>query len=516
MLETNAYERLVQAVVDYGIFMLDPHGYITNWNTGAQRIKGYAAHEAVGMHFSRFYTDEDIAARVPWQALETATREGRFAAEGWRVRRDGSRFWASVVIDAVHDENGTLIGFAKVTRDLTERREAQLELERSQQALFQSQKMEAVGQLTGGVAHDFNNLLTGITGSLDLLKIRLAQGRIGELDHYITTAEGAATRAAALIHRLLAFSRQQTLQPKVLDVNRLVMGMEEFVCRTMNPAVVMETVLAAGLWSCFCDPHQLENAILNLCINARDAMPDGGHMTIETANIRIDRAAAAHWDMAVGAYVAISVSDTGSGMTPEVVARAFDPFFTTKPVGSGTGLGLSMIYGFARQSGGQVRIHSRVGHGTTVKIYLPRHSGAAAEDADDRVEQELPRARAGETVLVVDDEPTVRMLVGDRLADLGYETIDACDGSSGLRVLESDVRIDLLVTDIGLPGSLDGKQMAVLARDLRPDLKVLFITGYAETAASAAWKLEPGMQVMSKPFPMDRLAERVRSMIESA
>ena len=510
------FRLLVQGVIDYAIYMLDPQGHITNWNTGAQHIKGYTADEIIGEHFSRFYTPEDVEARVPWKALETAEREGRFTAEGWRQRKDGTRFWASVVIDAIRDEHGVLIGFAKVTRDLTERREAQLELERSQQALFQSQKMEAVGQLTGGLAHDFNNMLTGIVGSLDLMKQRLAQGRINELERYITAAQGAASRAATLTHRLLAFSRQQTLEPKAIDANRLVSTMEELVRRTVGPSIEIETVLAAGLWPCFCDPNQLENAILNLCINARDAMPDGGRVTIETANTWVDHVAAIERDMPRGQYVAICVTDTGTGMPPEVAARAFDPFFTTKPAGKGTGLGLSMIYGFAKQSNGQVRIYSEVGQGTTVKIYLPRHHGKPLESSEVEDRNQLPRAEAGETVLVVDDEPTVRMLVGDTLADLGYQAIEAADAASGLRVLQSDVKIDLLITDFGLPGGMNGKQMADAARVRRPDLNVLFITGYAENAAISNGRLEPGMHVLSKPFPMDTLAARIRSIIEGS
>ena len=515
-LETERrFRLLVQGVTDYAIFMLDPDGLVTNWNTGAQRIKGYAADEIVGQHFSRFYTPEDREAGTPLRALETATRTGRFTAEGWRQRKDGSRFWASVVIDAVRDENGELIGFAKVTRDLTERREAELELERSRAALFQSQKMEAVGQLTGGLAHDFNNLLTGITGSLDLMAARLAQGRINELERYITAAQGAASRAATLTHRLLAFSRQQTLEPKAVDANRLVSNMEELIRRTVGPNIAIETVLAAGLWPCFCDPNQLENAILNLSINSRDAMPEGGRVTIETANTWIDQVGAIERDVPTGQYIAICVTDNGTGMPPEVVARAFDPFYTTKPVGKGTGLGLSMIYGFARQSGGHVRIYSEVGRGTTVKIYLPRHAGGKPRQVDGaEAPRELPRAEAGETVLVVDDEPTVRMLVGDTLAELGYQAIEAADATSGLKVLESDVKIDLLISDIGLPGGMNGKQMADKARLRRPDLKILFITGYAENAAVANGHLEPGMQVMSKPFPMDKLAARIRSIIE--
>ena len=508
------YQRLVQSVVDYAIYMLDAEGHVSSWNPGAERAKGYTADEILGEHFSRFYTPEDVDERAPWKALDTARTEGRFTAEGWRMRKDGTRFWASVVIDPVHDDEGRIVGFAKVTRDLTERREAQLELERSQQALFQAQKMEAVGQLTGGVAHDFNNLLAGITGSLDLMKARLAQGRIGELERYITAAQGAASRAATLTHRLLAFARQQPLEPKAVDANRLISGMEELVRRSVGPGNQIDTVLAAGLWPCFCDQNQLENAVLNLCINARDAMPDDGCITIETANTWVDDRGAAERDMPPGQFVVICVSDTGTGMPEEVRARAFDPFFTTKPVGKGTGLGLSMIYGFAKQSGGQARIYSEVGQGTTVKIYLPRHVGSVEEDRSGDVERPLRRSDSGETVLVVDDEPTVRMLIGDTLAELGYRGIEAADAASALKVLESDVQIDLLITDIGLPGGMNGKDLADSARKSRPDLKILFITGYAENAAITNGHLQPGMHVLSKPFPLEKLVSRIRAIID--
>jgi PAS domain S-box-containing protein len=513
-LDAALYERLVQSVVDYAIYLLDREGHVSSWNPGAERAKGYSAEEIIGEHFSRFYTPDDVEKRVPWKALETATREGRFTAEGWRQRKDGSRFWASVVIDPVRDDNGNIIGFAKVTRDLTERREAQIELENSQQALFQSQKMEAVGQLTGGIAHDFNNLLTGITGSLDLMKARLAQGRLNELERYITAAQGAAMRAGTLTHRLLAFARRQTLEPKVVNANRLISHIEELIRRTVGPNITIETVLATGLWNCFCDPNQLENAILNLCINSRDAIVGGGRVTIETANTWIDDAEAAQRDMTRGQYVAVCVSDDGSGMSPEIVARVFDPFFTTKPVGQGTGLGLSMVYGFAKQSKGQARVYSEVGEGTTVKIYLPRHQGKPEDHEQDNHAVEIPRAESGETVLVVGDEPTIRMLIADTLGELGYRAIEAADAASALKVLESDVNIDLLITDVGLPGGMNGKEMVDAARVSRPNVKVLFITGYAENAAITNGHLEPGMQVMSKPFTMEKLAARIRSIIE--
>ena len=509
------FRLLVQDVTDYAIYMLTPEGLVSNWNTGAERIKGYAASDIVGQHFSRFYTPEDVDAGVPSKALETARREGRYEAEGWRCRKDGSRFWAGVVIDAIHDD-GSLVGFAKITRDLTERREAELQLERSREQLFQSQKMEAVGHLTGGLAHDFNNLLTGIAGSLELLRARVAQGRFGDLERYITTAQGAASRAAALTHRLLAFSRRQTLDPKTIDPNRLVAGMEELIQRTAGPQITVDTVLAMGCWSILCDPNQLENAILNLCINARDAMPDGGRLTIETAKTWLDERGARERDIPRGQYVAISVTDSGTGMSPEVLARAFDPFFTTKPLGQGTGLGLSMIYGFAKQSGGHARIYSEVGVGTTVRLYLPRHQGESAGEEPEPKLAQVPRARAGETVLVVDDEPSVRMLVTEVLEELGYAAIEAADGSSALKVLQSDVRIDLLIADVGLPGGVNGRQVADTARQTRPQLKVLFITGYAENAAVGNGHLESGMHVLTKPFAMETLGSRIKSIITGA
>jgi PAS domain S-box-containing protein len=511
----RAYEQLVQSIVDYAIYMLDPEGRVATWNPGAERAKGYRADEILGAHFSQFYTEEDRAAGLPARALQTAAEQGRFAAEGWRVRKEGSRFWASVVVDALRDDEGALIGFAKVTRDLTERRETQLELERSREQLFQAQKMEAVGQLTGGLAHDFNNLLTGVTGSLELMRARLAQGRINELDRYITAAMGSASRASTLTHRLLAFSRRQTLEPTPIDANKIITGMEDLVRRTIGPSIQLEAVLAVGLWTCFCDANYLENAVLNLCINARDAMPEGGRLTIETANAWLDDAAARERDMQAGQYVALCVSDNGVGMAPDVAARAFDPFFTTKPAGQGTGLGLSMIYGFAKQSNGQARIYSELGAGTTVKLYLPRHFGAPAETQQPTAaDTKTDLAARGETVLVVDDEAVVRMLVTETLADLGYEALEAADAKAGLKMLDSDARIDLLITDVGLPGGMNGRQMADAARRKRPALKVLFITGYAENAALGNGQLEPGMHVLSKPFAMEQLAARIKSIVK--
>jgi PAS domain S-box-containing protein len=501
------FRLLVQGVIDYAIYMLSPEGQITNWNAGAQRIKGYTEDEIVGAHFSCFYTPEDIDAGLPAKALATALRDGHYEAEGWRRRKGGDRFWANVALDAIYDD-GQLVGFAKITRDLTERREAQNQL-------FQAQKMEAVGQLTGGLAHDFNNLLTGISGSLELMKARLEQGRIGDLDRYIASAQGAISRAAALTHRLLAFARRQTLDPKPTAPNMLITGMKEMVQRTVGPEVTVETALATGLWSTLCDPNQLENAILNLCLNGRDAMPNGGSLTVETANVRVDRRDAREHDMQPGEYVAICVTDTGTGMSPDVVGRAFDPFFTTKSNGQGTGLGLSMIYGFAKQSGGQAWIDSEVNVGTTVCVYLPRYQGEVNQETPQAQMPGPLRAEDGETVLIVDDEPSVRMLITEVLAELGYAAIAAADGASGLKVLQSDVRVDLLITDVGLPGGMNGREMVDAAWQCRPNLRVLFITGYADDVAITDARLAPGTHLLAKPFTMESLARRVRSIINA-
>jgi PAS domain S-box-containing protein len=509
----DLHELLIQGVVDYAIYMLDPQGRVVSWNTGAERIKGYTAEEIIGEHFSRFYTEEDRLRGAPQQALQTALETGRFTTEAWRVRKDGSRFWAMVVIDPIH-RDGKLIGFGKVTRDLTERREAQLQLEQSREQLFQAQKMEALGQLTGGLAHDFNNLLAGIMGSLELLETRIAQGRLDDLNRYVATAKGAAERAAALTHRLLAFARRQTLDPRPTNVNRLIAGMEDLIRRTVGPAITVEVIGGAGLWPVLADPNQLESALLNLCINARDAMPEGGRITIETTNKWMDARMARERDLPPGQFISLCVTDTGTGMAPELIERVFDPFFTTKPLGQGTGLGLSMVYGFVRQSGGQVRIYSELGQGTTMCLYLPRYRGAE-EDAEPLAEFSTgPRAEQGETVLVVDDEPTVRMLVTEVLEDLGYTAIEAADGPSGLKLLQSPVRIDLLISDVGLPGGLNGRQLADAGRQVRPKLKVLFITGYADNAVIGNGHLEPGMHVLTKPFAMEALASRIKAVIK--
>ena len=378
----------------------------------------------------------------------------------------------------------------------------------------QSQKMEAIGQLTGGLAHDFNNLLAGMSSSLQILQRRLVEGNADSADRYIGLARDAIRRAAALTHRLLAFSRRQTLDPKVTDVNRLIAGMEELVRRTVGPEVTLEVVGAGGLWTTKIDGPQLENALLNLCINARDAMaPNGGRLTIETANKWLDSRAAAERYLSPGQYISVCVTDTGCGMSEEIISRAFDPFFTTKPIGVGTGLGLSMVYGFVRQSGGQIRVYSELGVGTTMCLYLPRTSGdAPAPDSADasQVEQHAD----GEFILLIEDEATIRTLITEELQGLGYRVLVASDGASGLEVLRSEATIDLLITDVGLPGGLNGRQVADAARVTRPDLKVLFVTGYAENAVVGNGLLESGMEVITKPFELAALANRIRSMLE--
>jgi len=516
---TRERDRLWVVSQDISV-VIDPQGIFQAINPATTRVLGWSSAEMVGKTVFDFILAEDVPSTSG--ALAHATHDVLPSYVNRYRHRDGGFRWLSWV---AAPDDGRIYATA---RDITAEKAAAAELAATQDALRQSQKMEAVGQLTGGLAHDFNNLLTGITGSLELLQTRIAQGRIKEVDRYIDAAQGAATRAAALTHRLLAFSRRQTLDPKPTQANRLVAGMAELIRRTVGPAILVETVLAAGLWPTLCDPNQLENALLNLCINARDAMaqpspgrstreagarPDGGRLTIETANVWLDERGARERDMAPGQYVAICVTDTGSGMTPDVAARAFDPFFTTKPIGLGTGLGLSMIYGFARQSGGQVRIYSEVGEGTTMRLYLPRHGDAAEGEQVQAGLSAAPRAGQGETVLVVDDEPTVRMLVAEVLEEFGYTAIEAADGAAGLRVLQSDTRVDLLVTDVGLPGGMNGRQVADAGRAVRPGLKVLFITGYAENAVLGHGHLDPGMHVLTKPFAMEVLASRIKDLI---
>jgi len=472
-------------------------------------------------------------------AIDEVIARGGAYAHQYRVRRaDGRYYWIEANGRVDHSPEGIALSFPGVLIDVEDRRSIEAERDRAtaalralndtlelrvaertaelihaEEKLRQSQKMEAVGQLTGGLAHDFNNLLAGISGALDLMGMRIAQGRLNDIDKYMLAAQSAAKRAAALTHRLLAFSRRQTLDPRPLDVNLLVEGMTELIQRTVGPSILVETVSAPDLWSASVDASQLENAILNLCINSRDAMPDGGRIIIETANQWLDAEAALANDLPAGEYLSLTVTDTGTGMAPGVIAKAFDPFFTTKPIGEGTGLGLSMIYGFAKQSGGQVRISSELGKGTSMCIHLPRYHGEAGASTAAPVQSAAALTGSCGTILIVDDEPTVRLLLTDVLGDLGYTLIEAADSLTGLKLLQSDVGIDLLITDVGLPGGMNGRQMADAGREVRPGLKTLFITGYAESAALGNSSLGAGMQVLTKPFSIDILATRVLELL---
>jgi PAS domain S-box-containing protein len=502
------FRLLVQGVTDYAIFMLSTDGRITSWNSGARRIKGYSESEILGSHFSRFYTPEDVAAGVPFRGLETARREGRFEAEGWRVRQDGSRFWAHVIIDAIH-ENGELVGFAKVTRDITERRRAAEQLEQTQRALFQSQKMEALGKLTGGVAHDFNNVLQVLRGNLELLESM--HGRDVWSAERLGNAIRAVDRGAKLASQLLAFGRQQPLAPVVVNPARQLRAMDDLLRRALGETIEIESIVAGGLWNIAVDPHQLENVILNLAINARDAMPEGGKLTLELANATLDdEYVSSFHDVSAGQYVMLAVTDTGAGMSREVMERAFDPFFSTKPEGRGTGLGLSMAYGFVKQSGGHIRLYSETGEGTTVRIYLP-HSTGTAVDTEPQTTRELKHG--SETVLVVEDDMQVQLTVVELLAGLGYAVLKANDAEQALAVLASGVHIDLLFTDVVMPGSLRSTELARKAIQMLPGLKVLFTSGYTQNAIVHGGRLDPGVDLLSKPYSRQQLATKVRRVL---
>ncbi|SQF98345.1 sensory box histidine kinase/response regulator [Paucimonas lemoignei] len=465
-------------------------------------------------------------------ALQRSLDSGEdFIIEYRNLWPDGSLNWVDVRARAIRAKNGRVSSLVGVTSDITERKQAEVQLRRlnetleqqveertsqlrhNEEVLRQSQKMEAVGQLTGGIAHDFNNMLTGIIGSLELLRRRLARGRTEDLDGLIELGVTSANRAAALTHRLLAFSRRQSLDSKPVELNQLVRSMGELLHRSINESIRLEMHLNEKLWTAEADPNQLESALLNLVLNARDAMPDGGLLIVESYNQQLDKTFTnAHENLLPGDYVVLSVSDTGCGMPESVISRAFDPFFTTKPIGQGTGLGLSMIYGFSKQSHGHVSISSEVGKGTTVQLYLPRFKGQQAQDDEPYISTEA-FARDGETVLIVEDDPAVRALVSQVLGELGYQFVEAADGPAAVPILESGQRIDLLISDVGLPG-MNGRQLAEIARQFRPGLRVLFITGYAEHAAVRAGFLDEGMQMITKPFAFDHLTAKVREMIE--
>jgi PAS domain S-box-containing protein len=511
------YRRLIEAVVDYAIFQLDPAGRVTTWNTGAERIKGYTRDEIVGQHFSRFYTEEDRQAGVPQKALQQAAKIGRYEAEGQRVRKDGSRFWASVVIDAIYDEARQLVGFAKVTRDITERVEAQRQLKETQDQLATSQKLEAIGQLSGGIAHDFNNLLMIVIGNLETAQRHLRQGTAGtNLQRVLSNATRGAQRAAALTSRLLAFSRRQALDPKPLNVNAFLTGVVEFLQRSLGEQVEIEAVGGAGLWQIEVDVNQLESTLVNLAINARDAMPNGGKLTIEAANIHVDdQYVRSNPEMTPGQYIAICVTDTGSGMSPDTLNHAFEPFFTTKELGQGTGLGLSQVYGFVKQSGGHVKIYSEVGQGTTVKVYMPRYLGKALGE-DSAADEPLAEGEQTETILVVEDDADLRSYLAEILRGLKYRVITTSNAQSALMTLKANAQpVDLLLTDIIMPG-MTGRELGKKAQEARPALQVLYMTGYSRNAVVHQGRLDEGVDLLQKPVSQGELANRVRAILDRA
>ncbi len=498
-------DRLIDGIRDCAIYMIDRSGNVISWNPGAERIKGYSAHEIIGRNFSEFYTPEDRHVGVPAYALSTAERTGKFEGEGWRVRKDGTKFWASVLIDALRTPAGELIGFAKITRDMTERR-------LMQEQLHQSQKMEAIGQLTGGVAHDFNNLLTVILGNLDTLAQELPPEQVRwrrRVEHSLRAAE----RASSLTQQLLAFARRQPLRPKPVEINRLLARWTELVRRMLPENINIRRIQddAAGIAEV--DANQLENALLNLIVNARDAMPAGGTLTIETATAKLSPDDTRLLpDLSPGNYVLIYITDTGTGMTQEVLDRAFDPFFTTKPLGQGTGLGLSQVFGFVKQSGGHIKMYSRAGHGTTVKIYLPQVSGGSDQTDASSPAPEV-RSVHRETILVVEDNDAVRSFTTDTLREFGFTVIEAADASEALKILDRNRGVDLLFTDIGLPG-LNGRELAATVQRRYPKVRLLFTSGYAQMPSPTTSSELMDIPLLSKPFTRAQLYERIVQMLK--
>jgi PAS domain S-box-containing protein len=495
------FRLLVQSVIDYAIFMLDPDGRVTNWNSGAQRMKGYRAEEIVGAHFSTFYTEEDRRAGVPALALGKARSEGKFEIEGWRVRKDGSRFWASVVIDAIHDEQGQLIGFAKITRDITEQREAQRKLAETREQLFQAQKMEAIGQLTGGVAHDFNNLLTIILGGADMAE-RLV-GDNEKLKRILGNMRHAVKRGETLTKQLLAFSRRQALKPQIIDLHEQIPVIADLLSRSLRGDIEIVTDVAADAAPIEVDASQLELAMLNVGLNARDAMPQGGTLRISA------RHASPRAEADPREYVAVAISDTGIGIPEEIKSRVIEPFFTTKPVGKGSGLGLSQAYGFAAQSGGSMTIDSTVGRGTTVTFYLPVAKALPAKPTKcDRVAQISGRG----TILVVEDDPAIAELAVSLLEDAGFTARLVTTAQSALDELAQN-GVDALFSDIMLPGGMTGAELAHLVRSKFPGVAVLLATGFAESATNM---LARDFPILPKPYDQHALVAALAKVLPPA
>jgi PAS domain S-box-containing protein len=494
----HRFRMLVQGVTDYAIYMLSPAGIVTNWNAGAKRIKGYEEHEIVGLHFSSFYTPEERELGLPTRALEQAATKGRYEAEGWRVRKDGTRFWAHVVIDAIRNDQGELIGFAKITRDITERKEAAKALEVAREALFQSQKLEAIGKLTGGVAHDFNNLLNVISNGLDMLRHNVLQP--SDL-HLIDTMAHAASRAATLTQQLLGFARQQPFRREPRDLSRVIRSFEAVLRRASRTGVQLELDLAARLPPAQLDAAQFEAGLLNLVVNARDATADGGRITVSTRLRQLKEGEVPA--VRAGCYVQVCVEDTGSGMTPEVLARAVDPFFTTKEIGSGTGLGLSQVYGMVQQCGGEMHIRSAPNAGTAVSLFFP------ADETEGVTALEMPEA---EKVLVVDDQPEVLEITCELFRTLGMDAIPALSGREALNALERTPNIELMLSDVMMPG-IDGLELARQAKEIQPRLRVILSSGYSGPAHEATAGQLEGFAFLPKPY---KLADVVRKLRELA
>ena len=482
------FRLLVNGVTDYALYMLDPDGIVTNWNAGGQRIKGYRPEEIIGQHFSRFYSNADQVAGRPARALRLALESGRYEEEGWRVRKDGTLFWASVIIDPIRDEDKRLIGFAKITRDITERRQAQQEMEKLQLKLAQSQKLDALGQLTGGVAHDFNNLLMVITGSLNTLK--KVAGDDPKALRAVQAIDMASQRGAALTSQLLTFARRQSVNPQTIDVRDSIFSVRDVLETGLGSAVELQIEIDDRTWPIKVDPAEFETALVNLVINARDAMPQGGKVTVHISNVSVDDGAA------TGDFVAIKVSDNGTGIPQDVVAKIFDPFFTTKPIGKGTGLGLSQVHGFVHQAGGTIGVESELGKGTSFTVCLPRSTVALQKQPED------PGGRAAGTVLLVEDNPDVAVASTGLLEELGYSVRWASDVEAALKVIAAD-GIDLVLSDIVMPGKMDGLALARLLKRDHPALPILLATGYSDAARNAAAEFP----ILRKPYQIHELNE---------
>ncbi len=501
--DTARLQLFIDAVTDYAIYMLSPEGLIATWNSGAQRIKGYTASEIIGQHISRFYTESARAAGEPARALQAATQTGKHEAEGWRVRKDGSRFWASVVIDAIRDEHGTLVGFVKITRDISERREAQLALQRAQEKLSYAQKMDALGQLTGGVAHDFNNLLMIVSGHLRTIKKLINDDQRGL--QAIDAIETATRRGETLTRQLLTFSRRQQLSPAVVDVTQRIDALRSVLANSLASAIQLKTSIEPGVWPVEVDRGEFELALVNIAVNSRDAMPEGGVISISAENVRL-KPGEVSGDLA-GEFVALTIADTGTGIAPDVLPKVFDPFFTTKRIDKGTGLGLSQVYGFAHQSGGTVRVDSEVGKGTRVTIYLPRaKSGAAAAQANVPPAEDVA---GGGLVLLVEDNPVVADVSATMLSELGFGVETVADASAALRALEAGKTFELMFSDIVMAGQMDGVALARVVRQRRPDLPILLATGYSQAADAA----QEEFSILRKPYQITQLGRAIATVI---